>query len=109
MSYIQKKEEEIKSNNMEHLCGRATKKPVEINWFKWQGHSVTHVRELKAWIESLGENPKDVLDESRTEIRIKTLEGTSYALSDGNIVIRGVKGEYYPCNSLIFLKTYNLV
>lgn len=37
---------------------------------------------------------------------VHTLEGTSYDLRDGDWVIRGVKGEYYPCKSDIFEMTY---
>lgn len=39
------------------------------------------------------------------EIRIVTLEGTMHA-SHGDWVIRGVKGELYPCKPDIFDATY---
>jgi len=38
---------------------------------------------------------------------IETLEGKMTA-SPGDWVIRGVKGEYYPCKPDIFEKTYEL-
>ena len=41
-------------------------------------------------------------------IKIKTLEGTMYA-SFGDYIIRGVKGEFYPCKPDIFEKTYEAV
>lgn len=38
-------------------------------------------------------------------LTIKTLEGVMSA-NVGDYVIRGVKGEFYPCKSDIFLQTY---
>lgn len=40
---------------------------------------------------------------------VHTLEGTSYILTDGDWIIRGVKGEYYPCKPDIFAQTYEPV
>ena len=39
---------------------------------------------------------------------IHTLEG-SMRVSDGDWIIQGVQGEYYPCKPDIFEKTYELV
>lgn len=41
-------------------------------------------------------------------IKIKTLEGTMLA-AFGDHVIKGIKGEFYPCKSDIFEATYDLV
>lgn len=38
-------------------------------------------------------------------IQIKTLEG-NMRVSDGDWIIKGVHGEYYPCKNDIFEKTY---
>lgn len=40
-------------------------------------------------------------------IRISTLEGNLWA-SDGDFIIKGVKGEFYPCKPDIFEMTYEL-
>lgn len=37
---------------------------------------------------------------------IHTLEGTSYYLSLGDWIIKGIKGEFYPCKPDIFELTY---
>jgi hypothetical protein len=39
---------------------------------------------------------------------IKTLEGTMFA-ADGDWIIKGVKGEFYPCKPDIFAATYEAV
>jgi hypothetical protein len=47
-----------------------------------------------------GEKPEGV-----SSIEIKTLEGTMRA-SVGDWIIKGVKGEFYPCKPDIFAATY---
>lgn len=42
------------------------------------------------------------------KIGLPTLEGTM-AANPGDWIIRGVKGEYYPCKPDIFAATYELV
>lgn len=53
-----------------------------------------------------------VLPEGRTSetmgLRIKTLEGDMIG-RQGDYIIKGVDGEFYPCKKDIFLKTYDLV
>ena len=44
----------------------------------------------------------------RNGIIIKTLEG-SHLASSGDYIIKGVKGEFYPCKPDIFELTYELV
>ena len=41
-------------------------------------------------------------------IKIKTLEGLM-EVSDGDYIIKGVNGEFYPCKPDIFEKTYEKV
>jgi len=42
-------------------------------------------------------------------VAIKTLEGTSYNVTKGDWIIKGVKGEFYPCKPDIFQATYDYV
>lgn len=44
-----------------------------------------------------------------TKVAIKTLEGTSYELTNNDWIIKGVKGEFYPCKPDIFKQTYEEV
>ena len=46
--------------------------------------------------------------ENDEEIEIETLEGTMKA-NKGDFIIRGVKGELYPCKEDIFYETYEKV
>lgn len=51
-----------------------------------------------------------VLDggEPTTRCKIKTLEGVMKAYK-GDMIIKGIKGEIYPCNKDIFDATYDVV
>ena len=87
--------------------GKATKKPVEINWYKWDGE----LDALEDWfksMDSLRMDFSDAFEFDENGLRVKTLEGTSYDVPRDYIIIRGVEGEYYPCEPNIFEKTYNI-
>ena len=76
------------------------KKPVVIEAIKWTGGNKT---ELLKWMRQL-----NATDAKASELTIKTLEGGLHA-SIGDWIIRGVKGEFYPCKPDIFEQTYELV
>ena len=87
--------------------GTATKKPIPINWFRFEKLTIPNVQELGKWVMSFGdiENPF-IIDENT--LKVKTLEGTSYNVPDGYIIIRGIQGEYYPCEPNIFEESYDI-
>ena len=82
------------------------KKPVVIEAVRWTGkNSVDEVGEFLNGVEDvLFHNPYD----KDGFITIPTLEGTM-TVSPGDWIIRGVKGEYYPCKPDIFEATYEEV
>jgi hypothetical protein len=94
------------------------KKPVEIDAIQYEGISYAP---LKAFIEKTGGNPdiiksKPVGEQHAIDIRtmreyrlvVETLEG-DMRITQGDYLIRGVNGEYYPCKPDIFAKTYEKV
>lgn len=81
------------------------KKPVEVQAVQWNGENVGEVLEFcsEASFKSAGRiNKKD------DSIFIDTLEGTMEA-KKGDYIIKGVKGEFYPCKPDIFEATYEEV
>lgn len=74
------------------------KKPVTVAAVKWNGFNLQEIREFTN-NEAMIKN--DVLI-------IPTLEGTM-AAEIGSYIIRGIKGEYYPCRGDIFEDTYEEV
>lgn len=75
------------------------KKPVEIEAVQWTGRNSA---ELSAFLPAGG------IRFTFSGIEIETLEGNMLA-SEGDWIIRGVKGEFYPCKPEIFAATYDAV
>lgn len=84
------------------------KKPVEVEAHRFDGSS-TSVGQIKNWIEKgvFRESEISTRDCGRT-IEIPTLEGLMTA-SAGDMIVKGVKGEFYPCKPDIFALTYDIV
>lgn len=86
------------------------KKPVVIEAIKWDGNNLAEI------IQFTGQHPsaqkwtweeyKDIV--KLDGLKIFTLEGPHLA-SVGDWIIRGVRGEFYPCKPDIFEQTYELV
>ena len=76
---------------------RFTKKPVTIEAIQWTGKNL---REVIAFTN--GHHAVMACD----GLKIYTLEGEMLA-NVGDWIIRGVKGEYYPCKPDIFEATYS--
>lgn len=51
---------------------------------------------------------KENYDNTLNYPNIKTLEGTMQ-VNVGDFIIKGLKGEFYPCKPDIFLKSYKIV
>lgn len=62
------------------------------------------------WIGSanIGEYNQGEFAEDTCFIEIKTLEGTMTA-NEGDFIIKGIRGEFYPCKPYIFAATYEAV
>jgi len=87
------------------------KKPVLIDAVLWHGANVSEVISLAALGKADDRNVSIKFDLRKTgypELVIETLEGNMKAdLNDW--IIRGVKGELYPCKPDIFAATYEPV
>lgn len=79
------------------------KKPVVIEAFQWFGD--VRQTEDPEWIVEKLENEECFIDKERMTLSIKTLEGIMVA-NQGDYIIKGVKGEIYPCKPYIFNETY---
>lgn len=83
----------------------ARKKPVTIECMKFNGFK--NLDEVKRFCGDSANTFADV-ERGTEELYIKTLEGCRHA-SEGDIIIKGVNGEFYPCKPDIFEKTYEFV
>lgn len=84
--------------------GKYRKKPVVIEAVQWTGENYTEICQFTGM--TLGRtrvtySPYGISD----QLIIPTLEGEHRA-SIGDFIIKGVKGEFYPCKPDIFEATY---
>lgn len=92
---------------------KAIKKPIEIEAIQWNGRNLDEIKEFvgknliisKEYVSSIL-NPFSY--EPRIYIEIKTLEG-NMLVREGDYIIKGVQGEFYPCKQDIFEKTYDII
>lgn len=86
-------------------------KPVEIEAIRWTG---LNLEEIKTFVgDSLIYDIIDTAWEVRKGrphvlMKIKTLEGNMH-VSEGDYIIKGLKGEFYPCKPDIFEKKYEFI
>ena len=84
------------------------KKPVTIAAIQWTG---ANTEEVKAFLGKDAKKCYGICLEDAPEkgnLVIETLEGNRTVLP-GDFIIRGVKGEYYPCKPDIFEQTYEVI
>ena len=90
-----------------------TKKPVTIQAWQLNLKDPKNIIQMYELVNNVDVSTLQMVAESHIqgEIRrhgglpIKTLEGKMIA-SDGDYIIRGISGEFYPCKPDIFEKTY---
>jgi hypothetical protein len=74
------------------------KKPVIVEAIQFNGVNIKVIKEFAGEDNVLSNHPGTIH-------WIKTLEG-DMMISQGDYIIKGVKGEFYPCKPDIFYATY---
>lgn len=88
---------------------KAKKKPIIIDYLEVTGFA-DFIDELKEWTKSFGISYEDHFTNSFEEgLQVKTLEGTSYRITMNDVIIKGIKNEFYPCKKDIFEQTYDKI
>ena len=85
------------------------KKPVVVDAFKWTG--AHDQKEDPEWICEAIEKGHVWFDHPGTSLvtmNISTLEGVMRACV-GDYIIKGIKGEIYPCKPDIFEASYDII
>lgn len=87
------------------------KKPIVIEAIRWRGNNL---EEVMKFINSEFTFEKDIIYFTKKfsydgiDLYIDTLEG-KMKVSQNDYIIKGIKGEFYPCKPDIFDKTYEVV
>ena len=79
----------------------AVKKPIKVATVRYTGDNLNEI------IDFVGAENGDWYP-SAEWLYINTLEGKMIVLPD-SVVIKGPKGEFYPCRGDIFNDTYNIL
>lgn len=101
------------------MADRYRKKPVEVEAARWPEDgdtsyaSVCQRADIHRWVWAGGGktwvvSPKTPDDGTGVHVVIETLEG-NMRIGSGDYVIRGIKGEFYPCKADIFEASYDKV
>jgi hypothetical protein len=86
-----------------HMMRKYVKKPVVIEAVQWTGDNRREIFDFC----SLSYFNTD-FETGDLHLMIQTLEGTMEA-SKGDFIIKGIKGEFYPCKPDIFELTYDKI
>lgn len=79
---------------------RYRKKPIVIDAIQWTGENIDEVCEFV---------PQEIWNcITDKKLDIRTLEGVM-VVSNGDYIIKGIKGEFYPCKPDIFESSYEKV
>ncbi len=85
------------------MIKKAKKKPVVIEFIQFDG---TNAGEIELW---MGQRlNREYYSDGRSYLFIPTLEGVHRA-DKYDYIIKGVKGEFYPCKPYIFETTYDII
>jgi len=81
------------------------KKPVVIDAYKYEGDGL----DALSWSAEVSPDPKTpLIVKPGIGLFIETLEGEMH-VSEGDFIIKGIQGEFYPCKPDIFEQTYEKV
>ena len=83
------------------------KKPVVIEAIQLKWENWSEICDFVG-VPKNGHGFNDYTGEAKIRMIIKTLEGELTA-SEGDYIIKGIKGEFYPCKPDIFEQTYEEV
>jgi hypothetical protein len=84
------------------MTTRYRKKPVVIDAVLFTGDNVQEIQAFTA------NTARVTVEGGRRAVVIETLEGTMLG-DEGDWIIKGIKGEFYPCKPDIFDATYEAV
>ena len=102
LGYQGKTGDNIYFMEMINMIKNYIKKPVEVQAIQWTGDNLEEIYEFVG-AENLLFRSKSL--NQKFGLYIKTIEGDMYA-SINDFIIKGIKGEFYPCKPDIFHETY---
>lgn len=87
---------------------KARKKPVVVEVVRFYLSNPDSIDDVKAFTGKYFAEYQEHYASDKRNYYIRTLEG-EMKLTDGDYIIKGVNGEFYPCKPDIFKKTYEVI
>lgn len=92
------------------MIKKYVKKPIPIEAVQWTGSNKEEIKEFTSnqakfvshWIPT---DDYNTITQEKTDLYIATLEGQMHA-NIGDFIIKGIHGEFYPCDIMIFRESY---
>lgn len=86
------------------------KKPVEVEAVRWSGDNEDEIVSLTGREYFTHLDPEDTADDPELTAQVfDRLHSTWVGVYTGQWIIKGVKGEFYPCAADVFAATYEAV
>ena len=87
---------------------KARKKPVVVEFVRFCFSNPDSIDDVKAFTGKYFAEYQVHYASDKRNYYIRTLEG-EMKLTDGDYIIKGIDGEFYPCKPDIFKKTYEVI
>lgn len=93
---------------MNSAIRRFRKKPIEVEAVQWNGNNYHFIREWTGnKFDALADDDRENCDDPEATAQVfDSLHSTWVLVYDRDWIIRGVKGEFYPCRDEVFQETY---
>ena len=82
------------------MVGEYRKKPIVVEAVPWLGDNLEEITELVG--------PGDLSFDDEGRLEVWTLEGWVFC-PVGHLIIKGVHGEFYPCDPDVFADSYDSI
>lgn len=87
---------------------RYTKLPITIEAIQYTGDNKTEVENFAGEEDERGWNVLVSWNHGHSPAVYDKLHGTWVSFSDNHWIVKGIKGEFYPCADEVFQETYKL-
>lgn len=85
---------------------RYRKRPIPVSAVQWTGENLDEMTQLAGFNFSTIDPEDREDDPEMTGQVLDSLHSTWIPMRTGDWVIRGIKGEFYPCNAEVFAQSY---
>lgn len=91
------------------MIKRYVKRPIEVEAVQWRGDNKAEIIEFAGSVFHALDEDERTADLDATALVRDHLHNSWIFVYTGDWILKGIKGEFYPCNSEVFENTYDEV